>query len=94
MGSGLKGGVEVYKCGLTPAEDEILPPMDEECEMQEWGLRLVKSENEVHVIGGSSVRDYETRSYSASVNDEEMRAACQWRRQIVPNGGVKVYRSG
>jgi hypothetical protein len=43
--------------------------------MREWGIRLVKSKNEIHVISGGRDRDYETRFYSASVDDEEIRDA-------------------
>ena len=41
----------------------------------EWGLRLVDSDNSTHVVGAGVFRNYPTISYSASVDDAEMRDA-------------------
>jgi hypothetical protein len=48
---------------------------EREREMWEWYLRVVVSDNDAHVVGGGNSRDYPTTSYSATVDDIEMRDA-------------------
>jgi hypothetical protein len=78
---------EVYRRGQTPEEDEVaMPPVGDglpgvnvwltSCDgAWDWGFRVLKSEGNVYVIGGPVMRDYDTRSYSATINDKEMRDA-------------------
>jgi hypothetical protein len=39
------------------------------------GFRVLRSEGELYVIGGPLMRDYDTISYSASIDDKEIRDA-------------------
>ena len=63
---------------------------------------LVKGGNENLIykigFGWDSVEKMERqmpKSYWAlTLRDSRMNCHCQWRRQIVPDGGVKVYQSG
>jgi hypothetical protein len=38
--------------------------------------------------------EFEGGVISALFQQSELALACQWRRQIVPNGGENVYQSG
>ena len=40
-----------------------------------WDLRVVESDNNAHVVGGGVYRYYPTTTYSATVDDIEMRDA-------------------
>lgn len=84
---------EVYRCGSSPDEDEILMPggdntfrgisswlFYDSAEIDDWGFRVVSSEGKVCVIGGPPYQEYDIDYCNAAIFDDRI-------REILAHGG-------